>query len=234
MATKPYIVGQDATHQNIGHLTMGVQSAGYFTGTPDIRWTATDFADHDTPYPAIAIDQSPNGSRPDADIWDVEAGAGSVAGIPQWITKARENYANHVRPEQRWPGIYLSMNNLDPAVKALEKAGIQDVGFWTAQPGIGLPAAIQRVQTATGPYPDIGCQYVLGGLIDLDVWSLDWVTTVSGKSSGTQNQWRWCHKCQSLCYGPNEATSVCAAGGHHDTTGSLDYSLPWNRDLLVH
>lgn len=234
MALKPYIVGQDATHQFISHLPIGVQAAGYFTGSLDIRWTATDFTNHDKPYPAIAIDQSPNGDRPDADIWDVESGAGTVAGVADWITRARKNYANHVRPEQRWPGIYLSMNNLDPAVKVLEKAGIQNVGFWTAQPGLGLPAAINRVQTATGPYPCIGVQYTFGAFTDLDVWSLDWVKTMTGVATGVQDQWRWCHKCQSLCYGPNAAQSVCAAGGHHDTTGSLNYSLAWNRKLLVH
>jgi len=40
-----------------------------------------------------------------------------------------------------------------------------------------------------------------------------------------QKNWRWCHKCQGLFYGPNEAESHCPAGGTHDGSQSGDYEI---------
>src|SRR5215831_13627375 len=43
-----------------------------------------------------------------------------------------------------------------------------------------------------------------------------------------QSEWRWCHKCQGLFYGPLVDGSWCPAGGAHATpaqTGSPTYSL---------
>jgi hypothetical protein len=42
---------------------------------------------------------------------------------------------------------------------------------------------------------------------------------------GTQNNWRWCNKCQGLWFGPNAAQSTCPEGGTHSQTGSGNYSL---------
>ncbi len=36
-----------------------------------------------------------------------------------------------------------------------------------------------------------------------------------------QSNWRWCHKCQGLFFGPD--LGVCPAGGAHDIGQSLDY-----------
>jgi hypothetical protein len=41
----------------------------------------------------------------------------------------------------------------------------------------------------------------------------------------SQSQWRWCHKCQGLFFGPGLAGSHCPAGGTHDLTGSGNYAL---------
>jgi len=42
---------------------------------------------------------------------------------------------------------------------------------------------------------------------------------------GTQNNWRWCNKCQGLWFGPNAAQSNCPQGGTHSSSGSGNYSL---------
>jgi hypothetical protein len=48
-------------------------------------------------------------------------------------------------------------------------------------------------------------------------------------SSGQQNNWRWCNKCQGLFYGgPGSSMGVCPAGGSHDLKGSGDYVLTHN------
>jgi hypothetical protein len=175
------IEAQDATTTNASAIPSGVLACGYDTGG-GIAWTPAQFAAHNTPYPAIHIDQDPSASDATADILDVESGAATVAEIPGWIIRARAKYAAKVRPSQRWPGIYLSMGNLSAAVSALQGAGIVNVPFWTAQPGIGLAAATQRVVTATGPYPCIGVQYQYNTLTDLNVFNEEWVKTMTGNA----------------------------------------------------
>jgi hypothetical protein len=38
-----------------------------------------------------------------------------------------------------------------------------------------------------------------------------------------QDNWRWCRRCQALCFGASRGS--CPAGGPHDYTGSGDYTL---------
>jgi hypothetical protein len=38
----------------------------------------------------------------------------------------------------------------------------------------------------------------------------------------TQNNWRWCRKCQGLAYGASPQ-GLCPAGNRHDHTGSFNY-----------
>jgi hypothetical protein len=39
-----------------------------------------------------------------------------------------------------------------------------------------------------------------------------------------QSNWKWCHKCQVLCFAGG-APGACQAGGNHDFTGSGNYVL---------
>jgi hypothetical protein len=41
----------------------------------------------------------------------------------------------------------------------------------------------------------------------------------------TQDNWRWCNKCQGLAYADNPSVGACPAGGTHDHAGSENYSL---------
>jgi hypothetical protein len=226
--TNAYVYAQDATSPNESHIPASVLAAGYDTGSSGIAWTPAQFAARKLPYPAIHIDQDPNASDPTADILDVEARAATPQETVGWLQRARADYLADRRPGQRWPGIYCSMNTIDPVVGYLTAAKLTDVPFWTAQPGLGVTAAIARVLSATGPYPCVGVQYEFGTAVDYNVFSLNWVTQVSGvkvPTTGTQVGWRWCHKCQGLFYGPNVKKSVCPAGGAHDSTGSGNYEL---------
>ena len=52
---------------------------------------------------------------------------------------------------------------------------------------------------------------------------------------GTQNNWRWCNKCQGLWFGPNAAQSNCPQGGTHSSSGSGNYHLPLvTSEMKVH
>jgi hypothetical protein len=229
--TIPHILAQDAERVNAIHIPPGMQAAGYTTGFGNVPWDAPTFAAHNIPFPAIHIDQDPSASDSTADILDVESLAATVADIPGWLTRARANYANHVRPAQRWPGIYCSMNTLNTAIAICTSNKFTNVPFWTAEPGNTQAFAINRVATAVGPFPCIGCQYDGNTFVDFDVFSLDWVQKVSGPvptvTTGTQNNWLWCHKCQGLFYGPHESISICPEGGMHDGSKSFNYSLNW-------
>lgn len=189
MTTIPYIAAQDATATNAVHIPAGTQAAGYTTGVGDVPWSEATFAAHNTPYPAIRIDQDPLATDATADILDVESLAATISDIPGWLNRARANYHKHVRPAQRWPGIYCSMNNLDPAIAICTSNKLTNVPFWTAQPGNTKAFAINRVQTATGPYPCIGCQYATDGTVDFDIFSQDWVSTMAGTAPVTTDVW---------------------------------------------
>ncbi len=176
--TIPVTDAQDAIHVNQASIPVTVLACGYDTGSPDIRWTGADYAAHARPYPAVHIDQDAGAAVPTSDVLDVESMAATIAEVPGWVRRARAAYAAGARPGQRWPAIYLSMGNLDAAVAALAAAGLVNVGFWTAQPGLGHAAAVTRVQSAAGHYPCIGVQYSFGTVTDFSVFSLDWVTSV--------------------------------------------------------
>jgi hypothetical protein len=204
----PTILAQDAIRVNASHIPVGTQAAGYTTGLGDIPWDDATFAAHNMPYPAVRIDQDPAASDATADILDVEALAATIQDIPGWLTRARANYINHVRPEQRWPGIYCGMNNLDSAVAICQGANLINVPFWTAQPGNTVSFAIQRVASATGNYPCIGCQYAWGNFVDFNAFSLPWIQTMSGDPVTTPTT-TYCQNCKSIIYGPRVAESAC-------------------------
>lgn len=174
------VEGWDATGKNLSQLPAGLrgqQGAGYSTGSGAVPWTAAQRAQ----YPgAVRIDQSPGGTDPTADVYDVEANAGTLARLPGWIQAAQGHYHAGTRPGQRWPMVYTSAANVTNVANTLKGAGINSgVPLWVAHWGIGLAAARLFITTASGPYPIKGVQYVNQLLYDLDVWESSWLTTVS-------------------------------------------------------
>jgi hypothetical protein len=108
---------------------------------------------------------------------------------------------------------------------ALGSAGISDIPFWIAQWRIGVAQARSNVANGSGgSYPTIGWQYQNGTYVDYDVFSVPWLTTVSGPAP---LGWNWCDKCQGMFYGWNASHGACPAGGAHNGSKSYDYSMTY-------
>jgi hypothetical protein len=113
----------DATHDNVNTLAgvSGLQLvAGYVTGSPDVRWTESDFARFPG-IPHVEIDQGFTGAPVySATVQDVEAGAWSPNSVPNW-------QAHCTAPR---PTVYCNQSTL-PAVLATGWRG----NLWLAVPG---------------------------------------------------------------------------------------------------
>lgn len=208
----------------------GVLMAGYTTGQGGVPWTAKQFAANPR---AVRIDQSPVNTPADelADVLDVENAAATIADTPEWVKAAWANYRANKRPGQRTPVIYMSKSTVTPVVNAFIVAGVTaDVGIWLASP-MDSTAAIQLVTDASGPFPIVGVQYAFLPDHDVSVVNTAWLDNVSGRPAapppapGTQSGWRYCSKCKSLFFGPQEAISHCPVGAQHDGSRSHDFTL---------
>lgn len=203
----------DATHDGVSSIPVGGQLVGgYDTGSPDIQWVASDWAQF--PYAVhVHIDQGFTGAPVySATVQDVETGAYTPGGVPAWqaaCTAAR-------------PTVYCNRSTL-PAVLATGWRG----EIWLAWPG----------WTVTTPLPPLpaGCSIVAvqnyqGTSYDHSVvidptWPEPREVTEMGGATQLQAGWSWCSKCQGLYFRPNQAKSVCPAGGTHGSGLSDDYSL---------
>lgn len=172
------IVGIDCTHANIAALPPGQQYAGYSTGTPDIRWTAEDWAAHPG---ALRIDQDAAASDGTADYLDVERGAATNGEAAGWYRRARSSYLAGTRPGQRWPAIYTSANNVTPLANALIAGGVTSgpklvIARWDL---LATLADFLAIAGAGGPFPVVGYQVQSFPAYDLDLFSVMWLTVVS-------------------------------------------------------
>ena len=169
------VVGHDSIHANIGHLPSG-QSAGYTTGSADIRWTNSDWNAHPG---AVRICQD-SGTDHTADCLDVEQGAATNTQAAAWFKAAEKAYAAADRPGQRSPAIYTSASNVTPLVNDLIGAHITSgCALWVANWNLTDAQAVADVENGAGPFPIIGIQYHSGATYDTDVFSGTWLATVS-------------------------------------------------------
>jgi len=204
----------DAIHDNVPALAQapGLQvAAGYVTGSPDILWTAADWARFSMPH--VTIDQGYTGSPvPSADVRDVEAGA--------WTPAAAVNLSGWTAAQ---PTIYCSLSVL-PQVAQAGWQGAVWVADWTGTPPASPPAVPAGMTCVAVQYTDQGG----GGAYDLSVvfdpaWPAkgDPVPTVL-----TQPDWSFCNKCFGLFYNDGQlAAGVCPAGGQHTVNPSLPYVM---------
>lgn len=171
----------DCIRANIGSAPAGLL-AGYTTGSPDIRWTAADWAAHPG---AVRIDQDAAASDGTADVLDVEAGAATVAEVPGWSKRALASYHAGTRPGQRRPLIYMSQVNVTPVANVLTAAAMADgsVGLFIADWDLTQAQAVAEVLAASGPFPVSGLQFKNAGLFDIDVFSSAWLNARSGPHS---------------------------------------------------
>lgn len=217
-------------HLGAFQVPANAKMAGYVTGNSGVPWTQAQWAAHPD---AVRIDQSPINTPADetADVYDLENGAGTLAGAATWTRGAWGSYRAGRRPGQRKPTLYCEQSSLTPLANTLNAAGITSgVNLFLTQP---MPehAAIDLVTNASGPYPIIGVQYQFEQLYDISIVSTDWLNTVSKPMAaatpkpGTQTGWHFCSKCQGLFWGPGQAQSVCPRGGTHDGSHSHQYTL---------
>jgi hypothetical protein len=184
------VVGYDTTHALIASLPAGALAAGYTTGSPDIAWTAQDWAAH--PH-ALRIcqdwDVSADISTQDPDLLaiitsdylDTESGAAVPADAPGWYKQALACYKAGTRPGQRLPGFYMSANSVTDVVNHLVSGGVTSgpvliVADWN----LSEPQAVADVYNASGPFPIRGVQFRDPGPYDIDVYDSAWLNAVSG------------------------------------------------------
>lgn len=173
------VLAHDAIHANVPHLPAG-QVCGYVTGTPDIVWTAADWAAHPG---AVRIDQDPAASDPTADVLDVERGAATPADCAAWARRAVADFAAATRPGQRWPAIYTSASNVTPVVNALVAGGVANINLWVANWNFTASDADAAVLAASGPFPIVGVQFSSGDFFDTNVFSAAWLNRRSAKAA---------------------------------------------------
>lgn len=178
----------DATSSNFNVLKFGMKVAGYTTGTPDIRWTAEQFAQ----FPdAIRIDQDARASDPTADILDVEAGAATIAECAPWVKAARQNWLNAKRPGQREPGIYCSKSTVTAVANALVAGGVDRCPLWVASWGITENEVLSMLQGSGGPYPIVGVQFQNFPAFDESLFLNSWLNNVSRKAQMNEPPGQW-------------------------------------------
>lgn len=203
----------DAIHVNVSAIPANAQLiGGYDTGTPDIRWTAADWARFPG-LPQVHIDQGANGAPVySATVQDVEAGAWSPSSVPGW--QARCTAAR--------PTVYCNRSTL-PNVLATGWRGEIWLAFPGWAPGQALPAipagcsyvAIQYDLGGSGPYD-------LSHVLD-PYWPE--VATMTTPQPQVQNGVTYCSKCRGFYYGPEQAQSVCPAGGQHSPANNVSFAL---------
>ncbi|HVH71527.1 MAG TPA: hypothetical protein VNB49_10505 [Candidatus Dormibacteraeota bacterium] len=169
----------DVTHANIGTVPAGAKLALYTTGSSDIQATAEDLAAHPG---CVRIDQSPSITTVDteADDYDVENGAITVAEIPVVIKAAIAHFRAGTRPGQRFPAIYVNQSNVHAVANSLMAGGVTSgPGFHLANWSISETTAIGDILAAAGPFPIVGVQFKSGTTFDTNVFSDAWLNNVS-------------------------------------------------------
>lgn len=210
----------DAIADNVPALAQvsGLQLvAGYVTGTPDILWTAADWAEFPG-LPQVTIDQGYTGSPvPSAIVRDVEEGAWTAANavnMSDWTP---------VRPT-----IYCDQSDLTGVLAA----GWQG-DLWLAIPGWvtgqALPTAPGCTVVAVQNQPDAG-----NGAYDLSV-VLDpyWPLEADMAGATTLQAIGWCHKCDCMVGIPAAGSTPCAAGGNHDLSQSYTYWVGTDGQIIA-
>lgn len=170
------IIMHDAIAANASHLPSG-QTAGYDTGTPDIKWPASLWQQHPQ---GVHIDQDVNASDFTSDVLDVERGAATVNEAANWYARALQNFETHVRSGQRMPAIYTSASNITALVNALIASGVKSgPQLWVANWNLNDAISTREVVNASGPFPIIAVQFDNGQFYDTSVVSTTWLNRTS-------------------------------------------------------
>lgn len=138
-----YVIQVDTIHANVGKLPGNLIAVmGYDTGTPDIAWTAEDWARFPLAGKVI-VDQSPDLAQfaaGKANVADVERGAATVE---SFIAAARQREAMKLDST-----IYISLDPLRDAIGQMIRAGLNThVRYFVADYGFSMNEAIDYLHT---------------------------------------------------------------------------------------
>lgn len=188
----------DCTHVNLPATEAahpGAQLVGYSTAVGSfIGWTAAEFAAHPR---AVHIDQH-GGGQDDftADYLDIEAGAGTPQMAAMWVEKAMQSYLRVERAMQRWPSLYMPGSMVHEVANALVAGKVPfPVGLNLAEWGSNQTLDKHLIQTAGGPFPIIGFQYLFppGSPYGYNYFSANWLNytaEVHSKNGGGMPSYR--------------------------------------------
>jgi hypothetical protein len=186
--------------------------AGYLDGR--YAWTTTEWG----LFPhAVHVEIAVFSATTGGDVIDCESGDATPAQAAAWVRKRKA--AGYDRPT-----VYCSRSVVPAVRQATGTLALgRDYDIWVAD---YTNAAHQVAGCAATQYQNTA-HWDVSAVYD-DGWPHRKAPAVTQPpKSGTQDRWRWCHKCQSLFYGPDASQSRCPAGGPHDMTGSYNYSLPF-------
>jgi hypothetical protein len=183
----------DAISASVANVPVSTgKVAGYVTGTPDIQWTAADWAR----FPGaghVRIDQSPDLASwisGAADVADIENGAGTqesaVAGA---LARKKRGWLSF---------IYVAQGNLSSMKDAVNAAGLSaSVSYWVANWDLseaeaaaalsGDIAAIQWASPSSNPQTVVpgGSRTLSEANVDLSVTVPGWFEYVSPVTTAT-------------------------------------------------
>ena len=143
----------DTIHDDVGNIPVNTPKvAGYITGTPDIRWTAADWARFPNSG-KVQINQ--NGSTyiseaGVADVADYEPGAFTEAQVLEWVKLRKHSHLACA--------VYVSASNRASLTSALRKAGYTEVDLWIANWDLS-EAEAAKLLTTSGNYPVVAVQW---------------------------------------------------------------------------
>jgi hypothetical protein len=188
-----YSVMIDAISSNVANVPASAgKVAGYVTGTPDIQWTAADWAR----FPRaghVRIDQSPDLASwisGAADVADIENGAGTqesaVAGA---LARKKRGWLSF---------IYVAQGNFAAMKDAVNAAGLSGVvSYWVANWDLseaeaaaaltGDVAAVQWASPSSNPLTVVpgGSQTLAEANVDLSVTLPGWFEYASPVTTAT-------------------------------------------------
>jgi hypothetical protein len=143
----------DTIHDDVGNIPVSAPKvAGYITGTPDIQWTAADWAR----FPRsgkVQINQ--DGSTcvslaGVANVADYEPGAFTQEQVLEWVKLRKHSHLACA--------VYVSASNQASLTSALQEAGYTGVDLWVANWSLSEAEAAELLTTA-GNYPVVAVQW---------------------------------------------------------------------------
>jgi len=141
----------DTIHCNVPSIPAGFQAvAGYVTGTPDIRWTATDWSRFSTRF-KVRINQENRSDPMLGSVFDIQPDA--------WTNEDAAAACLARQDAGRPSACYTMQGNVTPLVNALVAAGVAQADLWVANWNLSQTQAANIVANRSGPYPIVCVQY---------------------------------------------------------------------------